>query len=564
MTAKKPSILTGAIVGALLTAPLIALIFLGYILAGLPLVPFDVFDWMARILPGPVITFGIDIIVNIISIFQLGETSSTAKLGEQIMATGGLLVTGIVIGAVIFSILRTYARDSSNVYAISLIVGAVFGLAVLLITSQVNGTATANPAVSIIWMLAIFTLWGGVHGQIYNDLATIKSKKPADTAVSVDEVDVERRKFLLRVGGATASITVIGAGLSAFLGQQAAPETLVESIETAASSGDSLQTVSAVEEAAEQVQQIVFPNAADPVVPAPGTRPEYTPLDDHYRIDINTLPPVIAEADWRLTIDGMVGNPLTLTLQDIRENYEPMSQFVTLACISNRVGGDLTSTTYWTGASLQKVLEDVNLDEGATHLLITSADGFDEYVSIDLINSDERVMLAYAWDNQPLKEKHGFPLRIYIPDHYGMKQPKWITNIEAVAQDGDGYWVRRGWDKVARMNATSVVDTVATRAIYSEGDGQLFVPVGGIAHAGARGISKVEVSVDGGDWVEAELRAPLSETTWVIWRYDWPYQSGDHTFSVRCYEGDGTMQIEEVRGTRPSGATGIYSLNENL
>jgi DMSO/TMAO reductase YedYZ molybdopterin-dependent catalytic subunit len=563
MTANKPSILTGALVGGLLTAPLIALIFLGYLLAGLPLIPFDVFDWMARILPGPVITFGIDIIVGIIRLFNLGETSSTAKLGEQIMAVVGLFVTGVVLGAAIFAILRARAEKSDTAYTISLAVGAAFGIAVILITTEVIGTATASPLASVIWVLALFTLWGGAHGQIYNDLSAIK-RKP-DTTVSVEAVDPERRKFLLRVGGATAGITVIGAGLSAFLGtRELGAETLTESIETA-SAVNPVQNVSANAEAAQQVvEQIVFPNADDPVIPAPGTRPEYTPLDDHYRIDINTIPPSIQEQDWTLQIGGMVENPATLTLADLRENYEPINEFVTLACISNPVAGDLTSTTYWTGVSLQKILAEVKPEAGATHLLVTSADGFDEYVSIDLINQDERVMLAYAWDNQPLKEKHGFPLRIYIPDHYGMKQPKWITNIEAVAEDGDGYWVRRGWDKVARMNATSVIDTVSRRAIYSEGDGQLFVPVGGIAHAGARGISRVEVSVDGGEWMEAQLRAPLSEVSWVIWRYDWPYQPGDHTFSVRCVEGDGTEQVETVQGTRPSGATGIHMRTANI
>ncbi len=129
--------------------------------------------------------------------------------------------------------------------------------------------------------------------------------------------------------------------------------------------------------------------------------------------------------------------------------------------------------------------------------------------------------------------------------------------------DEDGYWVARNWDKTARMRATSVVDVVAADMTY-EKDGQVMVPVGGIAHAGARGISKVEVRVNDGDWTPAQLRSPLSETTWVIWRYDWPFQSGRHTFAVRCYEGDGTMQITESNRSMPSGATGIDRLTRSL
>ncbi len=113
------------------------------------------------------------------------------------------------------------------------------------------------------------------------------------------------------------------------------------------------------------------------------------------------------------------------------------------------------------------------------------------------------------------------------------------------------------------MNATSVIDTVAANAVHESG-GEMLVPIGGIAHAGARGISKVEVRVDGAEWQEARLRAPLSETTWVIWRYEWPFAPGSHTFEVRCYEGDGTPQIVEERGARPSGSTGIHSKQATL
>jgi len=90
------------------------------------------------------------------------------------------------------------------------------------------------------------------------------------------------------------------------------------------------------------------------------------------------------------------------------------------------------------------------------------------------------------------------------------------------------------------------------------------VPVGGIAHAGARGILKVEVQVDDGDWVEAQLRTPLSRTTWVIWRYDWPFESGRHTFAVRCYDGDGVQQVAESSRPHPDGATGIHTLTRTM
>ena len=254
---------------------------------------------------------------------------------------------------------------------------------------------------------------------------------------------------------------------------------------------------------------------------------------------------------------------MEMTIDDLRNTYDARDQYVTLACISNPVAGDLTGTTLWTGPSLRDVLADAGLQDGATHLRISAEDGFYETVALDVVDNDERVMLAYDWDHIPLLTEHGFPLRIYIPDHYGMKQPKWITEIEVMDHDEDGYWVTRGWDKEARMRATSVIDVVAADMSYEQ-DGQTFVPVGGIAHAGARGISKVEVSVDDGEWVEAELREPLSETTWVLWRYDWRLAEGEHSFAVRCYEGDGTPQVAERQSTMPAGATGIHTVTRTV
>src|SRR6185436_18929086 len=304
-----------------------------------------------------------------------------------------------------------------------------------------------------------------------------------------------RRRFLVRLGGATAAITVAGATVGALAAGRERPRGRRWSASHP------------------------LPNAADPVVPAPGTRPELTSLERHYRIDINTMAPSVDGETWRLAVRGLVERPQELTLAALRA-LRPTDQFVTLSCISNPVGGDLIGTTRWTGVSLQELLPHLGLLPGATHLEIRGADGFHEVVPLATIRSDPRVMLAYAWDGLPLTVGHGFPLRIYIPDLYGMKQPKWITSLEAVDRPRDGYWVVRGWDRTARMKSTSVIDTVAVEAATRGSDGALVVPVGGIAHAGARGIQRVEVQLDGGRWQEARLRHPISPTTWTIWRVD--------------------------------------------
>jgi DMSO/TMAO reductase YedYZ molybdopterin-dependent catalytic subunit len=103
-----------------------------------------------------------------------------------------------------------------------------------------------------------------------------------------------------------------------------------------------------------------LPNADAAVKPVPGTRPEFTPLERHYRIDINTIASAIDPEHWRLNIEGLVEKPLALTLDDL-QRFEPMHQLITLSCISNPVGGDLIGTTRWTGVSLARLLPNLRL-----------------------------------------------------------------------------------------------------------------------------------------------------------------------------------------------------------
>jgi DMSO/TMAO reductase YedYZ molybdopterin-dependent catalytic subunit len=542
---KKPGLLAGALVGAMLTAALIALLYAAWQVAGLPFVPFDVFDWMTRVLPGRLIAFGIGSMVAVIRSLNLGPTSVIAKAVEQSLGIAGLLVTGIVAGAILFAVLR--ALRGRYAYALGLVLGVVVGVPALLISYYAGQTAGVAPAVGALWILLAFLAWGEAFALVYRRLrAAPAAGVPGEplTAAQASVERVNRRQFLIRLGGATATITVAGAAVGV----------LARDLRLRQMVGPYMERWSMTHP---------LPNAEATVKPAPGTRPEYTPLDRHYRIDINTIPPVIDEGTWTLKVMGLVEKPLALTLMELRL-YEPMHQFITLACISNPVGGDLIGTTRWTGVSLQKLLPDWRLKPEATHLKIRSADGFYEVVPLDIIRSDERVMLVYAWDGVPLPAGHGFPLRIYIPDVYGMKQPKWIESIEATDRWEPGHWVVRGWDEIAQMKATSVIDTVAVNMTIIDASRKVLVPIGGIAHAGARSISKVELQVDNGPWQEAALRTPLSGLTWVIWRYDWPFQSGDHTFTVRCYDGAGNAQIVAPSPPEPNGATGLHSKRQRL
>ena len=436
-------------------------------------------------------------------------------------------------GAVLFAFRGRYG------YLPGLALGLLAGSVTALISFLVGNTAAVPPLAGTLWILFIFTVWGLSINWIWHRMAFagVGLETVGETARRIN-----RRQFMIRLAGYTAVITVSGA----VVGLLSERHTRMRMA--------GLRTWSASHE---------LPNAGAAVKPAPGTRPELTPIERHYRIDINTVPPVIDGQTWRLKIKGLVETPLSLTLDDLRK-YEPVHRFITLSCISNPVGGDLIGTTRWTGVSLKRLLPDLRINPNATHLKITSADGFWESVSLDVINADERVMLVYAWDGVPLSREHGFPLRIYIPDVHGMKQPRWIESIEATDHAEPGYWVVRGWDAVARMKTTSVIDAVSVDMNIINATPDMRVPIGGIAHAGARGISKVEVKVDDGPWQQALLRTPLSGLTWVIWRFDWPFRQGSHTFTVRAFDGTGAPQITEQRPPTPNGASGLFSKNQKF
>jgi len=534
----------GALAGGLLTAPLVGLLYLVDKLADLPFVPFALFDWIARVLPGPLVTFGIDLMIDGLRLVGL-SVAAAAKTGEQAAAVLLFFFLGVGGGVLFFGIVK--ARGGKPQLALGLAAGALFGFPLLAVTLPM-GQSTVNPIITFLVLMVLFLAWGISFVPIYGRLVALKPELPIveEEVRSVSTID--RRQFLIRLGATTATITVLGGGLGSILAQNERRQLD--------------QAVASSMDKSEIPTRDPFPNAGDPLVPAPGTRSEYTEVEDHYQVYLRTEPTFIDIATWSLPITGLVDNPVVLTLDDIRR-YESRDQYITLSCISGRIGTTLISTTRWTGVSLQKILADVQPQSAARYLIITSGDGFYETVDLELIASDERIMLAYAWDGEPIPFDHGFPLRIWLPDRYGMKQPKWITGIEVTDEYQPGYWVERSWSEVAQVKATSVIDTIAVNNIIQK-DNQRLVPVGGIAFAGARGISKVEVRVDGGPWEEAQLRAPLSETTWVIWRYDWPFQEGEHTFEVRCAEADGTPQIEEKQGNRPDGASGIHSRKTDM
>lgn len=549
---RKATIGWSALWGALSGFPLIAFFYLSERLLGLPFAPFDLFDWMARVLPGPLVTFGIDSIVTIIRLLPLGATSDLAKLAEQLMALIIFIVMGAVLGGAV-----ALARQRSSLSGPGLGAAAALLPLALLIVAEFQLGFSGSPGVVIGGMTVLFLAWGAALGYGVERLQAADGEETAVSPPDDAEIgDADRRALLLRLAGSSLGLALgawgvgrlaSGPGEAADTGAgQPLAQTTPEPSGTSPVSGTPNVTATPT------------PNLADRIEPAPGTRPEVTPTEDFYRIDINTRPVVIEGAEWELEVEGLFQKARNLTIEDLMA-YPAVTQPITLSCISNRIAGDLISTGYWTGARLRDVLADLQLEPEAGALFLEAEDGFFETVTAaDMM--DERTLLVYGMNGETLPTEHGYPLRIYIPNRYGMKQPKWITRMEAIEAWRPGYWVERGWSREARPHVISVIDSVAEDATEN---GR--IPIGGVAWAGDRGIQKVEVRVDDGEWQEAQLRKPpLSTLTWVQWRYDWPQEEGSHTFTVRATDGTGTLQTEEESDVRPDGATGYHSVTRSI
>jgi DMSO/TMAO reductase YedYZ molybdopterin-dependent catalytic subunit len=307
----------------------------------------------------------------------------------------------------------------------------------------------------------------------------------------------------------------------------------------------------------------LLPGWYDAVFNAPGSgvagiSPEITPVDQFYVVSKNFVDPSISADGWHLSVGGMVDKPFSLSLSDLRA-LPSATQYVTLECISNNVGGPQMSTGSFTGVSLRDLLAMASPQASGTWVAFKARDGYEESLLISLVESAPEIFVAYELDGAPLPEAHGYPARMLIPGHYGMKGPKWLDSISVVNQESTGYWEQQGWDSNAAVKTTSRFDEPGEGDIVKLGP----VLLAGVAFAGTRGISKVEYSTDAGrTWNEAPFKEPLSPLTWVIWQVEWtPASEGAYELRVRATDKNGALQSSSTAASYPSGASGYHTVS---
>jgi DMSO/TMAO reductase YedYZ molybdopterin-dependent catalytic subunit len=352
--------------------------------------------------------------------------------------------------------------------------------------------------------------------------------------------DWSRRSFLIRAGGIGVGAVAAGLfGRSLLERQRGAP----------AGSGP------AVPPASETVAALA--PEADLSTSVPDLTPIVMPNDRFYRIDTALITPVVDTASWSLRIHGLVDRETTLTWEEL-VGLPMFEQYVTISCVSNEVGGDLVGNAKWTGVRLRDVLELAGVHDSATQLVGRSVDGWTAGMPTAWVMDPTREpMIAVKMNDEPLPPAHGYPARLIVPGLYGyVSATKWLTELELTTLETfDGYWVPLGWAKEAPILTQSRIDTPRRGQVAA---GQ--VPVAGIAWAPDRGITRVEVAVDG-VWQEARLSAPISDATWVQWVYDWMATPGQHVITVRATDGTGETQTDQRSRPAPDGARGWHSVS---
>jgi DMSO/TMAO reductase YedYZ molybdopterin-dependent catalytic subunit len=280
---------------------------------------------------------------------------------------------------------------------------------------------------------------------------------------------------------------------------------------------------------------------------------EITPTEDFYVVSKNPFDPEVDSQRWRLEIGGLVEKTLSLNFAELK-SLPFVEQFATLECIDNPVGGNLIGNALWRGVRMKDLLERAGLKEGVVDITLHASDGYTDSIALERA-LNEATLLVYEMNGKPLSNAHGFPLRLLVPGIFGMKNVKWVTKLEAVNFDFKGYWQKRGWDDKAEYKTISRIDAPDTKI---KGD----TTIAGIAFAGDRGISKVEVSTDNGKtWELAEIKPALSKYSWVLWRKDWsPKLAGKFALRVRATDGRGDTQTTQYAAPDPSGATGLHSI----
>jgi DMSO/TMAO reductase YedYZ molybdopterin-dependent catalytic subunit len=496
------------------------------------------------------------------------QEPAVQNLGEMAGLLGlavAVLVAAAVYGALGIVYERYYlprlgGRNSlsrlENTLVYSLIPWILFGVVVLPLTGvSFFGVGSDFASPSVVWafpltMLLFQFLWGVLlWGRTQESLLSAPG-----TSAAVEKLvprDPARRTFIERTVVMAGSAVLVLASLGSALGTLASEGGIIGEGSSAILPGTSINL---------QDAPAIFLNPQLSAL----VNSEVTSNDSFYRVAIDIFDPSVDAASWALSLTGLVANPKSYTIDEIK-NLQKVEQYDTFICVSNLINGGLISNAKWGGVRISDLLADAGgASSAAKYVVFYSVDGYS--VGVPLARAlDPSSMLAYEMNGATLPQRHGYPLRAVIPGLYGMMSAKWVRQVELSDSVYLGFWQTRGWSNDAAVQTVAFIRVPADGATVSLSQSGGSVVLGGVAFAGDRGISKVEVSVDGGStWQAATLKPPASDLTWVLWAFEWNPKPGDYTIYARATDGQGALQTSAQADTFPSGATGYVMSTVNV
>ncbi|TAL41804.1 MAG: oxidoreductase [Salinibacterium sp.] len=411
------------------------------------------------------------------------------------------------------------------------------GNVLLVLVGVVASVAAATRAGATPWWI-VPSVIGVIVGTV---VLRIGLDRLADWADSDPiHVAIDRRRFLTMLGMTAAGALVVGVAARAYNSANAAIATLRDSVK--------------LPKPATPAPQI----SAGAELDIPGITPLISSNESFYRIDTALQVPVVDVSTWKLRIIGLVEREVEITFDELL-TLPLTERAVTLACVSNEVGGNLIGNAIWLGYPLHKLLERARPLPRADMVLSRSIDGFTASTPLEVLQDPRRdSLLAVGMNGEPLPLEHGFPARLVVPGLYGyVSATKWVTELKVTTFAEDiAYWSYRGWSDHGPIKTESRIDVPASGARVRAGR----VAVAGMAWSQHTGISAVEVRIDRGVWQPARLADPISADTWRQWVYEWDAPRGSHLLEVRATDSLGQTQSATQVPPAPNGAEGWHAV----
>jgi len=402
-----------------------------------------------------------------------------------------------------------------------------------------------------------------------------------DPSEGTPEPEISRRKFLVGVGAVFGLAVAAAAGgrlllertKQALAGRedvvlpQATETTTTTSPSTTAASPSTTEAAAGAVEATTTTAEATTTTApaVEGAGPLPaghsldvdGISPIITPNDQFYLIDTALSKPQVNLEEWTLKVTGLVENPYEINFDELLTR-PLVERYVTLSCVSNQVGGSLVGHAKWLGVPLSLILDEAGLLPQAEQIVGRSVDGFTVGFPSSIPYDGRDALVAVGMNDEPLPIEHGFPVRLVVAGLYGyVSATKWLSELELTTWDGfDAYWIPRGWAKEAPVKTQSRIDTPIEGRIAARARA-----IAGVAWAPHRGVDRVEVRIDEGEWIEAELSSEISDNSWRQWKVDWDPEPGRYRLQVRATDGDGITQTELRVPPAPDGATGWHTIH---